>query len=117
MFNDPVAYGQGNDDGNNYHSGKLARKKVNDTKLTGTQYFPDADFLAPSFSGEGSQTKQTQAGDQDGQSGKVLGQGSNPLFGGILSLIRFIQKFVIERKTGVEFFIKLPKPVNGLFFF
>ena len=71
---------------------KSFESKPHDTLYTGAEYFPYSDFLGTLFGNKSGQSKESQTGNQNRESGKDDGDFSYSLFGSIHFIKGFIKK-------------------------
>jgi hypothetical protein len=112
----PADDGKGNQQRDQQQFQEIHRQHDGDIAHRGSHNFPDADFLLPPLGGKSRQTEQAEAANQNGESGKIPRQNTDPAFGSIERLVVFVEELVVENKSLVIGFEGALNFRNRLFF-
>src|ERR1700678_4011798 len=96
-----------------HQADKVAGQQQHDIPHRGTQYFADADLFCPLRRGEEGETQQSEAGDEDGETGEYAECFAEKLVVGVLFVVVLIQEIIIEKVAGEETVIGLFEGGDG----
>ena len=98
-----IAHGQPDKDCSAHDLVEVTAEEIDNPRRTGSQNFPDANFLCPPLRGESGQSEQAKSRYKYRQHRKVLRKGFHSLLCDVLFLVFRIQELVVEYISWIEF--------------